>query len=394
MPWYVNPLFAQAAQAEQSSIPWYVHLLVAVGTLAVSFFLGEYLGKKLRMPDHGWKIGVCLFSLLASSAIVLMGPPFKLGVDLSGGVILVYEVDQTQKKRTSRRRHGQAGGGRGPPREPRRTKGSRPSANTASSKSRSSSPRSTTPKCERIERIISTTGELQFRILANNRDNKRPDRARPGRSVEDPNSRCRRRSAGLVGAGRGQRKEQFRQLSRDRPPHPASGRPRSHGNPRRQRHYNVTGAYLTRADVGTDQKGQPCVNFSFNNAGGQLFGELTGRHLPDKIDRIHLQAGRSFSTTRFIRRPRSRARSPISGEITGSFTRQEVQDLVNVLNAGSLPAALTKEPISKLFTRPHAGTRHDRQEHPRDAHRRRFSCRCSCSGTTASAAWWPTSPWC
>ena len=82
----------------ERSIPWYVHLLVAVATLAVSFFLGGYLGKKLRMPDHGWKIGLCLFSLLASVAVLLMGPPLKLGVDLSGGVILVYEVDQTQEE--------------------------------------------------------------------------------------------------------------------------------------------------------------------------------------------------------------------------------------------------------------------------------------------------------
>ena len=44
-----------------------------------------------------------------------------------------------------------------------------------------------------------------------------------------------------------------------------------------------------------------------------------------------------------------------SGEITGSFTPQEVQDLVNVLDAGRLPAALTKEPISKLFSGPTLG---------------------------------------
>ena len=69
MPWYVNPLFAQAAAPDRSSIPWYVHLLVAVATIAVSFFLGGYLGKKLRMPDHGWKIGICLFSLLASVVV-------------------------------------------------------------------------------------------------------------------------------------------------------------------------------------------------------------------------------------------------------------------------------------------------------------------------------------
>ena len=98
MPWHVNPLFAQAAAQDRGSIPWYIGLLVAVATIAASFFLGGYLGRKLRMPDHGWKIGICLFSLLASAVVVLMGPPLKLGIDLSGGAILVYEVDQATKK--------------------------------------------------------------------------------------------------------------------------------------------------------------------------------------------------------------------------------------------------------------------------------------------------------
>jgi preprotein translocase subunit SecD len=46
-------------------------------------------------------------------------------------------------------------------------------------------------------------------------------------------------------------------------------------------------------------------------------------------------------------------RSTISGrgEITGSFSRQEVDDLVDVLNAGSLPAPLVK--VGELS--PHVG---------------------------------------
>ncbi len=110
MPWHASPLFAAEA-ARLSSFPWYIHLLVALAVVAVSFFLGGYLGKKLRMPDHGWKIGLCLFTLLASVAILVLGPPLKLGVDLSGGVILVYEVDQAKKIR-ARGRHGQAHGRR------------------------------------------------------------------------------------------------------------------------------------------------------------------------------------------------------------------------------------------------------------------------------------------
>ena len=76
---------------------WWLNLLVAILAVVVSFVVGGYLGKKLRMPDHGWKIGLCLVTLLGSVAILLLGPPLKLGIDLSGGAILVYEVDQSKK---------------------------------------------------------------------------------------------------------------------------------------------------------------------------------------------------------------------------------------------------------------------------------------------------------
>ena len=40
---------------------------------------------------------------------------------------------------------------------------------------------------------------------------------------------------------------------------------------------------------------------------------------------------------------------PISkeGRITGNFTREEVESLVQILKAGQLPAALTKQPIAE-----------------------------------------------
>jgi SecD/SecF fusion protein len=171
MPWYVNPLFAQAAPPEQGSIPWYVHLIVALATVAVSFFLGGYLGKKLRMPDHGWKIGLSLFTLLASIVILVMGPPFKLGVDLSGGVILVYEVDQSTKR----------------PGEPvdmdklvaavarRVNPGGQKEVTIRKYGTEEIEiivPEVDEVEVQRIERIISRAGNLEFRILANNRNDK------------------------------------------------------------------------------------------------------------------------------------------------------------------------------------------------------------------------------
>jgi len=72
MPWYVKSAVGPGRGAGSSVDPLVSHLLVGVATLAVSFFLGGYLSKKLRMPDHGWKIGVCLFSVLASVVVLLM----------------------------------------------------------------------------------------------------------------------------------------------------------------------------------------------------------------------------------------------------------------------------------------------------------------------------------
>jgi SecD/SecF fusion protein len=311
------------------------------------------LGRKLRMPDHGWKIGVCLFSAAASIVILLMGPPLKLGIDLSGGVILVYEVDQTKKKpgesvdmdklvaAVSRRVNP------GGQKEVTIRKYGVEQIEIII-------PEVDKPEVERIKNIISKTGNLEFRILANQRD----DKDLIERALADPSKMKVLDSEGNtlawwvpVKAGEERSFASYGEIGR---------RIRKI----RDREvlevlvvkdiYSVNGGYLTRADVGVDRQGKPCVNFTFNNQGGQLFGELTGTHLPDKLTDFtyklgiildgELYSAPSIQSTIFDR-----------GEITGSFTQQEVQDLVNVLNAGSLPVALSKEPISELYSGPTLG---------------------------------------
>ena len=171
MPWYVNPLFAQAATSSRYAFPWYVDLLVAVATIVGSFFLGGYLGRKLRMPDHGWKIGICLFSLLASAVVVGLGPPLKFGIDLSGGAILVYEVDPTTKDPSK------------PVDMDKLVAAVQRRVNPGGQKEVTIRkygveqieiviPEKEEAEVQRIERIISRTGELEFRILANTRNDK------------------------------------------------------------------------------------------------------------------------------------------------------------------------------------------------------------------------------
>ena len=100
MPWssLLTPLLAQAAPAATPAGPWYSEtwflLLAAVATLVIPYLIGNFIAKSLRMPDYGWKIGLMLIALTAGVVIDICRWPPKLGIDLSGGVKLVYELDQ------------------------------------------------------------------------------------------------------------------------------------------------------------------------------------------------------------------------------------------------------------------------------------------------------------
>ena len=69
-------------------------LATVLGAPIVAYFVGIHIGRVLRMRDHGWKIGVILASVIMGSAVTYFYWPPKRGIDLSGGVILVYEVDE------------------------------------------------------------------------------------------------------------------------------------------------------------------------------------------------------------------------------------------------------------------------------------------------------------
>jgi SecD/SecF fusion protein len=103
--------------------------------------------------------------------------------------------------------------------------------------------------------------------------------------------------------------------------------------------YNVTGAYITNARPAVDSQGRPCISFNFNTAGGHLFGPVTRRPPPDKrVGFTHklgiIVDGELYSA------PAIQSTIYDAGEMTGSFTQQEVEDLSRVLNAGTLPARI------------------------------------------------------
>ena len=77
--------------------------------------------------------------------------------------------------------------------------------------------------------------------------------------------------------------------------------------------------------------------------------------------RFPVTSWRSCWTTSCKRPRTSAARLPISGRITGNFTQKEVDEIVEIINAGSLPAALEPTPVRDMTTEATLGAETIRQ---------------------------------
>jgi SecD/SecF fusion protein len=338
-------------------MPPYVNAIIVVALMVVPFFLGGYFAKMLRMPDFGWKIGLILWTLFCSTAIVTMYWPPKLGIDLSGGMILIYEVDKAQLK-------------------PGQTINPDMMDKLISAISKRINPGGVKEinirkygsdgveivipdvdeaAANRVADLVSRVGTLEFRILANTTDdNTLIERAKSDLSKNLIRDSQGNRLAWWVPITAGQEASfNYPEICK---------RERTVGTKKVtdvlviQDTYNVTGDYLDYSSPSTDRSGKPCVGFQFNSRGGQLFGMLTGDNKPDETTGFKRKLGIVLDGQLYS--------APAINDVIhqqgviegGSFTRESVQQQVDVLNAGALPATLTQEPISKLFCGPTLGS--------------------------------------
>jgi len=104
---------------------------------------------------------------------------------------------------------------------------------------------------------------------------------------------------------------------------------------------------LVKAAPGQDEYGRNAIDFVLDERGGRLFGNITGKNIERPLcillDSIAISA------------PKINTRITTRGQITGGFTQTEVFDMVNKLNAGSLPARLIEQPISVKTIGPSIG---------------------------------------
>ncbi len=109
----------------------------------------------------------------------------------------------------------------------------------------------------------------------------------------------------------------------------------------------IDGKYLIQA--APDRQGvTPAVHFRFNAAGGDLFGALTRKNVPDgKGGDEHKRHLAIVLDGLIMSAPTINSEIRESGQISGSFTAREVDALVNILRAGALPASLKQQPVAE-----------------------------------------------
>ena len=365
----VGTLFAAAEAAPVNLAAIIENLAVAALIIGFSVLFAWYLAKQWRMPDYFGKFALIFFTTFAGMAIcVLRWDQIKLGIDLRGGVELVYDVVGSSHEGPSR---GGAPSDEAPSGAGQLSKadmdkliaavGNR--INPAGTKEvtvRQYGPRQIqiiipeVDKSEvaRLKKILETAGNLEFRILATPMRHK---------AIIDLARAAENQSKTEIRDGEGNLLAWWVPVHSDEklqfsPENPAvCARDREYqtpdGNKATRREVlvvkdeqDVTGKYLVRASRSVDENGKNAVSFNFNNVGGRLFGVLTSNHTPDPAH--NNQAYHLGIVLDGVLRSAPTIRTTINdqGQITGSFTVEEVSNLVDVLNAGALPATLKPGP--------------------------------------------------
>jgi SecD/SecF fusion protein len=359
----------EPAAAEHSGWgPWAI-LVILVGLFVLPIMIGNYLAKLWKMPDHGWKISLALGVTAASLLVCIFGQP-KYGPDLAGGITLIYELQNASvSKKPDQPQHQ----GDQAPQVKSGEKEFTMSKLTDSLKRRLDPdgtkeitireygpaveiiiPEVGQDEMEFVKEKITKMGQLEFRITADPnlpKDKTKIDLAK----LLSPYEKDLKQGDDVVARWVPYDVNEFgpvdqpngyvKRMAGDTPEVLVLIDP-----------YNVTGEYLTNASKGIDEHGGPAVHFRFSSAGAQRFEKLTGQNVPNPATPdVYRHLGILLDNT-LVNAPVIRSTISDQGQISGgNMTDRDVELNVQVLDAGSLPAALNKEPISQELISPTLG---------------------------------------
>ncbi len=104
---------------------------------------------------------------------------------------------------------------------------------------------------------------------------------------------------------------------------------------------------LEKARPSMDNMGRNAIAFTLDDKGGMIFRKITSANINSPL--CILLDNQAISA------PGINTAIGKNGQITGTFTQTEVTDMVNKLNAGSLPGRLVEQPISEKTIGPSIG---------------------------------------
>ncbi len=364
-----GPVAAEIVQEAESALPGFMLLAIVVALFVLPLLIGGWMSKSLRMPDHSWKFALAIGSLAAAAVVVYMGE-VKFGPDLSGGITLIYELQDTSVDLDD-----SADDGSGETFAERSTRAKRQlvqqligalSERVDPSGTKEVTireyglgqieiiiPKASQQELEFIERRIYTAGALEFRITASpvfNDDRPIIELAKalpPGENevVMD---------GVKVAEWMAYKVEEFGPVDEK---NPAIVKRLAGKTPQALILTNdgldVTGEFLEKSSASIDERGRPQVNFTFDAQGAFRFGRLSGSHTPNASGQeYHLGI---ILDKKLLSAPTIQSKITSQGRITGSMGKEEVDFVVGILNAGSLPATLNKDPISRETISPTLG---------------------------------------
>ncbi len=389
-------LIGQAAEASAASAAapvksmwevWGWNLFFVLAVFILPFLVGNILSRSLRMPTIASRMGTMLFFIFLS-VMLAWNANFrvKLGPDMKGGTNLVYEiVAPTDGSETVN--SGALASALGSRLNPSGT-------NEISIRPYGESqieiivPNEDEFELAEIKRRIRSAGALQFRVVANFKDHgdiielARQQSQSPDRSLRTRMSvmNAEGREVGRwVTVGREETKRDGvfplrtsvlgnvirNSQTGDLLTNPAIDNTKDYPLERYmlregipdvdvlmaferagEAYVRVTGDDLSSATVESDpQTGQPTVAFKLAGEGSTKMMNLTLAILPEGS--FHRQMA-IVMDDRVLSAPNLNDAISTNGQITGQFTKAEVEFLVSILRAGRLPATLKPEPVSEM----------------------------------------------
>jgi SecD/SecF fusion protein len=340
--------------------------LLVLAVIGIAYFLGGFICKRIRMKEHGWRLGIILASLALGGVLCYLSTP-KWGIDLRGGVILIYEVDEERSRDQAI--------SRGTELDPENsgidmntliealTRRVNPSGVRemvirpyGTKQVEMIIPEVSTAEIALIKKAIENTGFLKFRIVANqDRDREVWDAGELALASDDDKIK----SGKFVKVG-DEVVGEWVTLERKKLENDELGDYRVSPQGMLTRElvpgeleclavvdpFSVEGKHLRTVASDFDDRARPSVSFQLGSEGSALFGGLTGSNLPDKTSGSYARLG-IVMDDKLLSAPQINSQITSSGVIEGDFAQTEVDFLVRVLRAGKLPAVLHPDPISE-----------------------------------------------